>query len=270
LPHDCELTFSRIFDCHAAGQRCRRNCRGPQITPEPATPINSPHLEQWEKERAAQPGWWWATLIGPPLSFIGLIILLSLLFSWSLARAVLVRALISFFVVGRMAILEPTQVISAEALVALIVYMDLMAALFIAPHVGFLFGVPWVGKRLMVLVEDSEAVLNKEDRKRWLTFLALVAFVFTPVTATGSVGGAVLGRLLGLSRILTISAVLAGSVLSSAVMYLGSVPIRALVRPDAPLFKAVGIGIVAVAVFFLNRRYRSALKRMRRRRKSRG
>jgi uncharacterized membrane protein len=206
--------------------------------------------------------------LGPPISFILLIVLLGVFAGWAYARAVLFRALISFFVVGRMAILEPTEALNAEALVALIVYMDVMAAIFIAPHVGFLFDVPWVGRRLQVLVEDSEAVLVREDRKRWLTFLALVGFVFTPVTATGSVGGAVLGRLLGLSRTLTIFAVFVGSILCSAMMYLGSVPIRSLIQPDAVGPRVFGMAIVVVVVFFLNRRYRAALKRIRKRRES--
>lgn len=214
----------------------------------------------------AQPRWWWVTLIGPPLSFVALLVVLWLWKGAALARAVLWRALVSFFLVGRVSILEPTEALSAEALFALVVYMDLAAGFFIAPHVGFLFDLPWLGRRLMLLVEDSEAVLGREDRARWLTFLALVAFVFVPVTATGSVGGAVLGRLLGLSRTLTLTAVAVGSVLSSAMMYAFAGPVRAVLAPDALGPKVIGVALVSAVFFLLGRRYRAAVRRIRTRR----
>lgn len=236
--------------------------------PGPA-PEPSKHQERWEEERAAQPRWWWVTLIGPPLSFLLVLVVVAVVNDLQIARAVLARALISFFVVGRMAILEPTHHLSSEALLALIVYMDVAAAFFIAPHVGFLFSLPRVGPRLHVLVEDSEAVLARAEDKRWLTFLGLVAFVFIPVTATGSVGGAVLGRLLGLSRTLTIGAVLVGSTLCSGLMYSGSSLVRRYISPDAVGPKAVAVGIVVVFVYVLNRRYKAALRRVRRKREER-
>lgn len=223
----------------------------------------SAHHEKWEEERAANPRWWWATLIGPPLSFVVLLVVVAIAFDLKVARGVLLRALMSFFVVGRVAILEPTDVMTAEALLALVIYMDVAAAFFVAPHVGFLFQVPWLGRRLSVLVEDSEAVLARAEGKKWLTYLGLVGFVFIPVTATGSVGGAVLGRLLGLTRTLTISAVLVGSALCSGLIYSGSAWVRSVVSPDAVGPKIVAVAIVVVLFWVLNQRYRAALRRVR-------
>jgi len=237
-----------------------------EMTPTGSTP---PANGRWEEERAANPLFWWATLIGPPLSFVALVVGIGILRGWELARAVVGRAVVSFFITGRISILEPTESVSAEGLFFLVTYMDVAAGLFIAPHVGFLFGLPYVGRRLHLLVEDSEALLSRAEDKRWLTFLALVLFVFIPVTATGSVGGAVLGRLLGLSRTLTITAVLVGSVVCNALMYGGSSVVRQYVSPDAWGTKVIGATLTVGFLYVLNRRYQAAARRARKRRDER-
>ena len=83
------------------------------------------------------------------------------------------------------------------------------------------------------------------------------------------VGGAVLGRLLGLSRTLTITAVLVGSTLCAGMMYSGSGLVREWIKPDAMAPKVVAVSVVVVVIYVLNQRYRAAMKRLRARKERR-
>ena len=57
---------------------------------------------------------------------------------------------------------------------------------------------------------------------RRVTFLAIVVFVMFPLASTGSIGGSLFGRLLGLSRVRTVVAVVLGSLSGCAAMYFGA------------------------------------------------
>jgi uncharacterized membrane protein len=221
--------------------------------------------ERWARERRESPRWWWGSLIGPPLSAVVIVAVLAGVMGVEYARGVVARALLSFFLIGRFVIMEPTTAMSAEALLALVLYMDLAAGIFCASHAAVLFRLPWVGRRLSVLVDDSETIADSEGWTRRALFAALVLFVAMPLTATGSVGGAVLGRLLGLGRALTIPAVVVGSLLTSSVMYSGAAAVRRWVQPDDPLLKWLGVATLVVVLGFLGSRYRAAVRRRARR-----
>ena len=211
--------------------------------------------------RAEHPFQWWATLVGPAVVSGLLLVLLALIYGGDFVRTLVIRALAAFFLFGKFAILEPTSVLSAAALFALIVYMDLLAAILISFHMAFMFRLPLVGDKLLALASDGDFVMQSQPWMHRMTFLGLIAFVMFPVAATGSIGGAIFGRLLGLRRRTTFLGVSVGSLLGCGLMYFGASFIRAHVDRDDPLLKGIGIAAVLGVLWLLNARYRKAKKR---------
>jgi hypothetical protein len=126
---------------------------------------------------------------------------------------------------------------------------------------AFMFGLPWLGDKLLALASDGEFVVQAQPWIRRATFVGLMAFVMFPVASTGSIGGAILGRLLGLPRRTTLLGVSLGSLMGCGLMYFGAGFIRAHVDPDDPLLKWIGMGAVAAVLWLLNSRYRKAKRR---------
>jgi uncharacterized membrane protein len=95
------------------------------------------------------------------------------------------------------------------------------------------------------------------------TFLGLLAFIAFPLAATGSVGGAIFGRLLGLSRWSIFWGSTIGAVLGNAAMWFLAVVVKDSLpenMQDSPIIKWGGIPIILLIILILERRY-SAMKR---------
>lgn len=112
------------------------------------------------------------------------------------------------------------------------------------------------GGKLKALVEDGQFILHSHPWMKRATFLGLVAFVMFPLAATGSVGGSIFGRLLGMSRLGTFTAIMIGNSLGCALMYFGSELITRHLDRDNPMLLIGGIAVVAAIIFLLNQRYR--------------
>jgi hypothetical protein len=105
------------------------------------------------------------------------------------------------------------------------------------------------------LVEDGRYLLQSNRWMKRATFLGLVAFVTTPLAASGSIGGSILGRLLGMSRVATMVGTILGNVLGCLWMYFGGELITRYLGRDNPLMWVGGIAVMVGVVFLLNRRY---------------
>ena len=214
--------------------------------------------------RSDYPLLWLLTLVGPfVLTSAVLLVILELAGSDVVWRLVSTAAA-TFFFFGKFVILggsegdllEAREFFTAEQLVVLVLYMDVMTASLLAFHLGFLFRLPVVGKKLRALVDDGQFILQSNNWMRRATFLGLVTFVMFPLAATGSVGGSIFGRLLGMSRLGTFVGIAVGNVLGCALMYFGSELITRYVGRDNPLLLIGGIAVIAAIIFMLNHRYR--------------
>lgn len=223
--------------------------------------ITSDAAEFAENLRRDHPFKWWASLLGPPAVTGLLLSVLAALHGAGFVQDLLLRAVAAFFLFGKFAILEPQSALTSENLFLLILYMDLVVAVFVSFHIHSLFTLPLVGEKLQTLAKDGAFIMQAQPWMRRMTFVGLVAFVMFPLAATGSIGGAIFGRLLGLRRPATFVGVALGSVLGCSLMYFGAELVRTYLDQNSMLLKYGGILSVAAILWWLNRRYQAAKTR---------
>ena len=176
------------------------------------------------------------------------------------------HALLTFFVLGRFVLLagiegEVTERMAKIAmkpseLFVLVTYLDFIVALFVTFHLGILFKVPKVGPKLAMLAWDGKFFMDSQPWIKRMAFAGLVGFVIIPFSTTGSIGGSILGRLLGLSRRVTVFGVLCGSVLGNGIMYLFAKQINKYLQ-DNWTFRIIGLLIIVAICVLLEWRYRA-------------
>jgi len=211
--------------------------------------------------RKQYPVVWWVTLLGPFVLSAGIVGAVGLLAGGRWAARLVGTAVATFFFFGRFVILggeahnPHTHFFTPGQLALLVTYMDLMTASLLVSHSGFLFRIPFLGPRMLALVEDGQYILRSHPWMKRLTFIGLTAFVMFPLAATGSVGGSIFGRLLGMSRTSAFLGIALGSILGNGLMYLGANVINRYLDRNNPWLTIGGIAIVALLIFWLNYRY---------------
>lgn len=220
--------------------------------------------------RKLHPLIWLFSLLGPFVLTAILLILIGLFRGPGVAQQFISNGLAAFFFFGRFVILMGGRAgeggggvldaLSSGELFVMLTYMDTMCALFVAVNVGVLFNIPVIGPRVEELVSDGYFLLRSQPWVRRVAFWGLVLFVVFPSSTTGSIGGSILGRLLGLSRGRVVAAIAIGSVIGNGVMYLFSDFLNQFVRKDDPVPKIIGVIIVVAVIVFLHRRYRRMKK----------
>lgn len=148
---------------------------------------------------------------------------------------------------------------SAIQLAFVIFYLDAVWAILLTCHVGFLFHVPWIGTRLKSSVREGALLLKRNRWMKRLTVASVLLFVMLPISSTGSIGGSLLGRLLGLTRRATLLIVVVGSVLGCSVMLLGAKALQPWFEQSSHAVRYGGMAIIVAFFFVLSRRYRRSL-----------
>lgn len=222
-------------------------------------------LEQFETRfRKEQFPLWLASLVGPWVAtaiYLGLYYVIA---GPERAWALLVAAALAFGAAGRFIIpLQQTipnlgewsRLLTPEEMFWWVSFQDVMVALFLSVHIGFMFRLPFVGHKIAELTVDGELILSKQPWMRRFTFLGLLAFIAFPLAATGSAGGAIFGRLLGLSRWAIFWGSAIGGVVGNAAMYYLSKSVLKYLPQDNPLVQWSGVLTVIAIIIFLERRY---------------
>ncbi len=223
-----------------------------------------PTLIQNETEfRRERPLLWLGSLLSPFLA-IGI----ALFSVWALGgNEYLVRVLgalgATAAVFGRFIILsgyeggisEGSEYLTATQLFSIVTFTDIVGAAFLVFHIGIIFKIPWLGRKIGTLVQVGREVNRKNPWMKRLSFLGLILFVSFPASMTGSVGGTILGRLLGMSRLRTFSGIVIGSILGNGFMLLFSDLLNQLIDKDDPAFQLGGVLLVTAAIFFINWRF---------------
>jgi uncharacterized membrane protein len=188
-----------------------------------------------------------------------LLILLGLINGWDYPQKLISHAFLTAAFLGRFVILMGMEdaaqdkfqiLLEPSELFALVTYLDVITAIFVAFHMGILFRLPYIGEKIAMLVWDGKSILQTYPWIKRMAFVGLVLFVVFPTSTTGSIGGSIFGRLLGMGRTMTVSGVLLGSVIGNGLMFFFAKQINQFVDPQNVWIKVVGIAIV-VALFVL-------------------
>lgn len=243
------------------------------VTDTPATDlVEQLHsdLDREEKEfRSKYPLAWGFSLFGPPLLTAGILTYLWIARGFAFVSQLVGTAVPTFFFFGRFAILLGQEGSGEEAIGWLtrweifwmVIFMDLMCALFLACNTRLLFGLPLIGGKFRTLVEDGQFILHKNPWMEKVTFLGIIAFVVFPLASTGSIGGAIFGRLLGLSRLKTFLGVVIGSFSGCGIMFALSGLLNVEQVKDNIWLKVGGIAVIVGLVLLLNHRYQKMKSR---------
>lgn len=231
----------------------------------PHDPIRMDELHSTEDEfRKRYPVFWAFTLFGPFVLTLIAAVTLWIYAGGDFTRKLIFSTALSLWVLGRFVILAGSEgqmrdiggALTSEHLFLLVTWMDVMVALVLAFHIGFLFRIPFFGGRFSALVIDGHFVLDAHPWMRRATFLGMALFVAFPLTATGSVGGSILGRLLGMSRWATFYGIVIGSLIGNGVMYLFSESMARWMDKDHPLIRFGGLALILMIALILEHRYR--------------
>jgi uncharacterized membrane protein len=224
---------------------------------------------RWNDEaefRKRFPAVWLATLVGPIVISTIAVLYFWIAFGWASAVKLVTTATISFFVAGKSIILgggieqlEKRDFYSSEQLLALVFAIDVMTVSFLVFHLGFLFRLPKLGSKLQAVADNGHIILEAHPWMRRMTFVGLVIFVAVPLAMTGSVGGSIFGRLLGMSRLATFFGVMIGNVIGGFAMYFGAEVLRNILKKDNPMLLIGGIAVMALVLYVLLRRYQQTM-----------
>lgn len=164
-----------------------------------------------------------ALALGPVLGF-GLILLVTAVGLSPAAAGFVASLAAGTFVGGGKLVILAGAVQDAPVghwpLAALVVYIDVGTAMVVMGAMPHLYRLPGLGKRLAAARSAGERMLERNPWMRHATWLSLAGFVAVPFNGTGALMGAVLGRLMGLSRTAILSATGLGSLTGSTILAL--------------------------------------------------
>ena len=212
---------------------------------------------------------WWMALVGPFLITAVLLAGVYLIQGPKVAFSYIAAATSAFVLFGRFIILMGVQDtdmaqgpwflkhLDARNLFMMLTYLDVMVALFVAFHMGIIFRLPVIGPKIADMVTDGQFILKKQPWIRRAAFIGLVGFVIFPTSTTGSIGGSIFGRLLGMRRVRVVMAILAGSLLGNGIMLLFSKQLAKSQFADNWWFRIGGVLAMLFALFLFERKFRS-------------
>ena len=246
--------------------------------PEQAASFEEAHasLLDFEKEyRHDHRFAWWLALLGPVVVTAIVLGAIYLVQGPKVAISYVAAAASAFLLFGRFIILIGAQGIEgvqgadfeggpkgflkyldARSLFMMLTYLDVMVAVFVAFHMGIIFRLPVIGPKIADMVTDGQFILRKQPWIRRAAFGGLVCFVIFPTSTTGSIGGSIFGRLLGMHRFRVVLAILTGSFLGNGLMLLFSKQLAKSGLGDNWLLRIGGVLAMLFALFLFERKFR--------------
>ena len=232
------------------------DCGGPDLVSE----LDDSEQRLWKRHRLI----WWLTLVGPVFVTIGILAGVYAAAGRETMVTLMTTALAGMFLFGRFIILaghDPEVAAAAGGfssgqLSLMVTYLDLIVAVVLIFHAGFIFRLPWFGSRATALIDDGRFLIRSQPWIRRTTFAGLVFFVAIPLAAMGSVGGTIFGRMLGVARGRIIAAIICGSMLGNGVMWFGSDLVNRFVDKHHPVVRFGGVTIILALIVLIEFLYR--------------
>jgi hypothetical protein len=184
------------------------------------------------------------------------------------ARELTVAATASLFALGTTVVLGPAalgdqiSVLSTWDLALIVMYLTAASSFFFAYNLDLLHRVPLVGPPLRrARLNAVKALKERPWIRRWAT-LGVGIFVFLPLPGSGSLGGSIVGGLLGLRRFTCFVTVTAAGVLVCLLYaWFGASAAGWANRHDIPLPYRLGSLVVLGVLLFLLSRWLSRILR---------
>lgn len=216
---------------------------------------------------------WWLALVGPVVITAMVLGAIYLVQGPKVAFGYVAAATSAFVLFGRFIILIGDQGVggaqsaqggppsflahlNARSMFMMLTYLDLMVAVFVAFHMGIVFRLPYIGPKIAEMVTDGQFILRKQPWIRRAAFGGLVCFVVFPTSTTGSIGGSIFGRLLGMHRFRVVLAIFTGSLLGNGLMLLFSKQLAKSGLGDNWLLRIGGVLSMVFALFLFERKFR--------------
>jgi uncharacterized membrane protein len=193
-------------------------------------------IASWQAERLYRrkhPIRWWVSIVYPFLIAILALCTIAITNGVASASRFLITCVLILAVFGKLIIAggylsqasgsEPTDsssmasFYSPEELMGIAMFVDFLIVSLVVFHLGALFRLPWIGHRLKRMVEFSSRFLNANSWMKRVTYLGLIGFVALPIT--GGLSGAIMGRLLGISKYTTMLCCMLGSAIGCLLVY---------------------------------------------------
>lgn len=213
--------------------------------------------------RRNHPAIWWSSILGPIITTLAILTVIGATIGPEMVVKILIAAAVTFVFLSRFVILggefkDPrVDFLSTEELFLMVSYMDLIMAVVVTFHIGLMFKLPYLGEKIGLLVGDAQFIIKSSPWMSRAAFLGLLCFVILPVAATGCIGGAIFGRLLGLNRAQTLTGLALGSLAGNGLMYaaarLGATWIGPLLQD--PWLKYGGLVVLIICIIALERFY---------------
>lgn len=129
--------------------------------------------------------------------------------------------------------------------VSSIALLDVLAGLFMALNFDLALKIPLLGRWIRDFIRCGRKFLSDRPWLERLYFVGLVLFVMFPLQGSGGIGGTIVGRMLGMSRLEVFAAIVVGAIVGCLAIALASAYISILFHEN---LKA-GITLVAIIVF---------------------
>lgn len=210
---------------------------------------------------------WLSSLLGPFVLTATVLTVIYFLHGKEFVFSIVGQAVVTFVFLGRFVILLGQQGAAENAidyltplqLCTMVTFMDFMTAFFVAFHMGIMFRIPLVGPKISELVSDGRFILTQFPNIRRWAFVGLVLFVIFPTSTTGSIGGSIFGRLLGLKKWTTVTAILIGSVIGNGIMFVFAEQINEHFPAlrDNIWLKLGGVGALVLVFLIFERKYKT-------------
>lgn len=114
------------------------------------------------------------------------------------------------------------------ALISFITFTDAVLSLFLVWNFDYAKRIPGIGEHVKRIGERGEKALNRYKWAKRFGFIGLVAFLILPVQWTGAGVGSIVGRLIGMSSLMTWLAVITGTFISSTFVTLACLGVVSL------------------------------------------
>ncbi|MBN2734435.1 MAG: small multi-drug export protein [Methanomicrobiaceae archaeon] len=140
--------------------------------------------------------------------------------------------------------------------------MDICGALFMTLNFDLALRIPVLGRWIKGVMEGGENFFASHKYLEKLSALGLVLFVVVPFQGSGGIGGTLVGRMMGLSKIKVFISIAIGAFIGSFAIALGIEYVIDLFRFD-PCIAAMALSAImaiAAAVWFFKDRYSKRLR----------